>query len=66
MSERKPGDDILERVLPDADEAAREVARVNLVAFMAVMLRIAERETEEALSQNAIRPPGEDSVESRP
>lgn len=65
MSERKPGDDILDRVLPDADEAAREEARANLTAFMAVMLRIAEREAEKALSQDAIRPPGNDSVESR-
>lgn len=65
MSERKPGDDILERAMPSAEQAAREVARANLVAFMAAMLRIAEREAEEALSQEAIRRSDDDPVKSR-
>lgn len=65
MSERKPGDDILDRTMPGAEEAAREEARANLTAFMAVMLRIAEREVEEAISQIPIRASADDSVKSR-
>ena len=65
MSERKPGDDILDHSMPGADKAAREEVRANLTAFMAVMLRIAEREADEALSQPTIRALAADSVESR-
>ncbi len=65
MTAYRPGDGILDRLMPDADERAREEARANLTAFMAVMLRIAERETGEQLSQNPIRAATDDSIESR-
>ena len=41
--ERKPGDLIIDRYMPNASEAEREEARENLKAHLAVVYRIAVR-----------------------
>jgi hypothetical protein len=43
MSERRPGDIILDRYMPDATEVERENARENLYAFASVILRLCSR-----------------------
>ena len=47
---RKPGDFILDRYMPDADETAREQARENLRRFARALLRIAMRQTRAELA----------------
>ena len=60
---RRPGDVILDRYMPDATAEEREAARANLYGFVAVLLRIATREaTEEA--EQAIRAKSGGEVES--
>ena len=60
---RRPGDAILDRYMPDATADEREAARANLYGFVAVLLRIATRE---ALDNGGkpIRAKGGGAVES--
>lgn len=51
--EPKPGDAILDRYMPDADEATREQARENLRRFARALLRIAIRQTREELEADS-------------
>ncbi len=44
ISPRKPGDDILDRYMPGASAEEREIARANLYQFIAMIIRIVERE----------------------
>jgi len=44
---RRPGDLILERYMPDASEEEREEARANLKAYVALVLRLQERAVRE-------------------
>jgi len=55
---RRPGDLILERYLPDADDETRARARENLRIFAKALLRIAIRQTREELAV-------QDSLKSR-
>lgn len=57
-SERQPIDLIIDRYLPNADEAARAKAREDLKAFVQALLRIATRR---ALEDQAARDSRESS-----
>jgi hypothetical protein len=59
LSARKPGDIILDRYMPDADEAEREQARENLRRFAKALLRIAMRQTRAELAELDSRNPPE-------
>lgn len=61
-SNRKPGDLILDRCMPDANAAEREEARANLYALAAVVLRICTRLAHEQ-HRLAIRRPADGAVE---
>ena len=61
----RPGDVILNRYMPNASEADREEARANLYAFVAVLVRIAKRRTDEEIERE-IRVKAEGKVESEP
>lgn len=64
--ERKPGDLIIDRYMPNASEAEREEARENLRAYLAVVLRIATRlEQEDCDRAQAIRVNPDSAVDSR-
>jgi hypothetical protein len=60
---RRPGDQIIDRYMPDATEEEREAARANLYAFVAVLLRIATREALEE-TEREIRANDRGAVES--
>lgn len=63
--ERKPGDLIIDRYMPNASEAEREEARENLRAYLAVAMRIAARlEREERERGQAIRTNPDSAVDS--
>lgn len=49
---RRPGDLILDRYLPDADEATRERAREVLRGYALFLIAIGERIESEALSDS--------------
>ena len=59
--QRRPGDFILDRYMPDATPVQREEARENLRAYAAVVLRIATRLATEEYEQ-AIRASGTGAV----
>lgn len=63
--ERKPGDLIIDRYMPNASEAEREEARENLRAYLAVVLRIAARVESEEKLQCPIRVNPDSAVDSR-
>jgi hypothetical protein len=64
--ERKPGDVIIDRYMPNASEAERGEARENLRAYLAVALRIATRlKQEERDHEQAIRANPDSAVDSR-
>jgi len=48
---RRPGDSIIDRYMPGVTEAAREAARENLYAYVAALLRIANRRQTKSLSR---------------
>jgi hypothetical protein len=58
--ERKPGDFILDRYMPNATSVQREEARENLYAVFSVLLRIATRRAEDG---EAIRGNGSPNLE---
>lgn len=63
--ERKPGDLIITRYMPNASEVEREEARENLRAYLAVALRIARRlEQEERDRAQTIRANPDSEVDS--
>ncbi len=62
-SQRKPGDLILDRYMPNASHEEREAARENLKALVLVLLRIDERLHREAV-EKANRGNGNGEVES--
>ncbi|MCW5726234.1 hypothetical protein [Parvibaculum sp.] len=64
-SNRKPGDLIIDRYMPNATEAERKEARENLHAYLAVVMRIAARlEREERERGQAIRVNPNSAVDS--
>jgi len=63
-NDKKPGDLIIDRYMPDATGAEREKARSNLRAYLAVVLRIASRVEDEDRSQGRTGTSPESAVDS--
>lgn len=61
--ERRPGDLILDRYMPNATEEEREEARANLAAYAAAVIAIQQRLERESV-EKAIRQNPADSVDS--
>ena len=63
-NDKKPGDLIIDRYMPNATETEREEARTNLRAYLAVVLRIASRIEDEGRSQGRTGVNPESAVDS--
>jgi hypothetical protein len=55
-STQQPGDFLLDRYFPDADEMTREAAREQLKRFVRALLRVATRLAEEEAAQSGDSP----------